>query len=97
MSSRRNLPRVAFASLVERGLLSPGQLLYFKQNRSQSAQIRVDGKLNMQDKSGTIHTLARALCGGRPCNGWDHWYFENSQGKLESINSLRQQVRDSHK
>ena len=91
--SRRHLPRIPFASLVERGLLSPGQILYFKKDRNVAAKIRVDGKLTLDDQVGTIHTLARKITGGKPCNGWDHWYFENEEGELETINVIRQQVR----
>jgi len=93
--SRRKAPRVAFSSLLEKGLLSPGEPLYFKKKRKQAAAIRPDGRLMMEESVGSIHQLARQLTDGKPCNGWDHWYYENEEGELTPINSLRQIVRDA--
>jgi modification methylase len=94
---RRKAPRVPFSNLLENGLLSPGQQLFFKKKKKQAARIRPDAKLVMSDEVGTIHQLARKLTDGKPCNGWDHWYYEDAQGKLCPINVLRQQLRDSMK
>jgi hypothetical protein len=30
---------------------------------------------------------------GSPCNGWDHWYFEDTGGELHPLDELRQRVR----
>ena len=34
------------------------------------------------------------MMGGSPCNGWEHWYFENAQRDLRPINELRQAFRE---
>lgn len=94
---RKKSPRVAFSILLEKGLLAPGQHLYFKKKRTQAAMLRPDAKLMIGDEIGTIHQMARKLTDGRPCNGWDHWFYENEEGELASINVLRQQVRNAMK
>ena len=91
---KRVAPRVAFAVLLERGLLQPGQRLYFQGNRGAVARVKPDGKLRLGDGfEGSIHKAGRHLLGGSPCNGWDHWYFEGQDGDLYPIDDLRQTVR----
>jgi modification methylase len=92
--ARRKAPRVAFPTLLERGLITPGMRLFFKKKRDQVAYIKPDGKLIIGSLEGSIHQLARRMTNGKPCNGWDHWYYENQEGELVSIDFLRQQVRD---
>ncbi len=41
---------------------------------------------------GSIHQVGKRLLGGRPCNGWEHWYFERG-GKLLPIDTLREEYR----
>lgn len=92
---KRLQPRLPFGSLLEQGLLLPGQTLYFRMNRRQSARIKPDGKLLLPDDGfeGSIHQAGKHLMGGSPCNGWEHWYFVAEDGSLHPIDELRQAAR----
>ena len=85
----RPTTRLAFASLLESGLLHEGQALYFQRDRSKRAHITREGKLRLADFTGSIHQAGRHLQAGSPCNGWEHWYFETADGALEAIDMLR--------
>ncbi len=82
--------RIPFGALLENGLLQPGQLLYFKGNRQQAAMVKADGTLRLNGSQGSIHSLGSHLMNGSPCNGWEHWYYEDDRGSLKPINDLRQ-------
>ena len=92
---KRLAPRIAFGSLLEHGLLTPGQQLFFRRDRSLAARIKPDGNLAIEDFEGSIHQAGRRLMGGSPCNGWDHWYYQDEAGDLHPIDRLRQAVRQS--
>jgi len=88
---KRSLPRVPFGNLIERGLLSPGVVLY-DHSRRLSAKVRADGSLVAGDITGSIHGVAAALQGAPSCNGWAFWFYDD-RGKLCPIDLLRQKVR----
>jgi len=44
IASKRNVPRIPFAAVLEHGLLLPGDTLYFDRQISQSAVVLADGK-----------------------------------------------------
>ena len=93
---RRLQPRIPFASLLEQGLLQPGQTLWFRQDKARTAHIKPDGKLRLRDGfEGSIHQAGRHLMNGSPCNGWDHWYFAAGNSEMRPIDDLRQVIRDS--
>ena len=93
--AKRSEPRVAFASVVESGLLRPGAQL-MDERRRHRALVRADGSIALGDVIGSIHKIG-ALAQGLPaCNGWTFWNFEQ-RGKLESIDSLRDTIRASMK
>ncbi len=92
---RRLEPRIPFASLLENGLLKPGQHLFFRRDRGVAAQVRADGRLVMDGAEGSIHQLGKHLMGGSPCNGWEHWYFEAEDGQLRPIDELRSRLRQA--
>jgi modification methylase len=93
---KRLQPRIAFGSLLEHGLLLPGQLVYFRRSSQQAARIKPDGTLRLVAGGfeGSIHQTGRRLMGGSPCNGWEHWYFEAEDGALHPVDQLRQTLRD---
>jgi site-specific DNA-methyltransferase (adenine-specific) len=91
--SRRRLPRVPFARLLELRLLEPGGRLFFDRDRARAARVKPDGQLNIDGFEGSIHQAGKRLCGGAPCNGWDHWYFEDDAGQLQPIDELRKRAR----
>ncbi len=90
--SRRRPPRVPFARLLEHGLLRPGQRLYFRRDRAVAARVKPDGRLKLPDFEGSIHMAGKHLSGGSPCNGWEHWYFEDEGGELQPIDVLRRRL-----
>ncbi len=90
---KRSRPRIPFGSLLENGLLKPGQCLYFRRDRTKVARIKPDGKLVLNGFEGSIHQAGRHLMGGSPCNGWEHWCFEAEDGEIQSIDDLREALR----
>jgi modification methylase len=91
LESRRDAPRIPFGSLVERGLLEAGEVL-FDVSRRWSARVRADGSLISAEHKGSIHSVAAQLQGAPACNGWSFWHVER-QGQLVLIDRLRQQLR----
>jgi DNA modification methylase len=87
--SRRDRPRVAFGSLVESGLVKPNQLLYFGGKNEIRARVRADGAIVYDGFFGSIHQVGRQITNA-PCNGWEHWFYEDEQGERRPINDLRE-------
>lgn len=92
VETKRSLERIPFATLLKQGMLAEGDTLYFGHDRDNPARITAAGKLQYAGWVGSIHTVARAIQGG-PCNGWEHWYYEDERGALVVIDRLRQQIR----
>jgi modification methylase len=91
--TKRSLPRVAFASVVECGLIRPGTHLTDGRRRHR-AIVKADGSLALGSIVGSIHKIG-ALAQGLPaCNGWTFWHFEE-RGRLEPIDALRSTIRAS--
>jgi modification methylase len=86
------LPRLPFGNLLEAGLLTPGQTLFFRRDRALQAKIRADGHLVMDGRQGSIHQLGSILMDGSPCNGWEHWFFEGQDGALHALDELRKKL-----
>ena len=91
IASKRDAPRVPFGSLVERGLLQPGEVL-FDQSRRWTARVRADGSVISAEHRGSIHAVAAQLQGAPACNGWAFWFVER-RGQPVPIDQFRQQVR----
>jgi DNA modification methylase len=92
--TRRSAPRIAFSSLLENGLLSPGDTLYFDRHRSLSATVLADGSLRLPDgRRGSIHQIGAAVNNQLACNGWEHWFFEDEHQELIAIDMLRERIR----
>ena len=89
--SKKAEPRVPFGTVVERGLLEPGTVLYDPRRRF-AARIRPDGSLVCKDATGSIHKIGAHVQGLDACNGWTFWHFESDK-KLVPIDILRQKVR----
>ncbi|WP_176085957.1 site-specific DNA-methyltransferase [Martelella sp. HB161492] len=84
-------PRVAFVTLVESGMVSPGQVLVSANGRYRSV-VRADGTLASGADAGSIHRLGAKVQGLDACNGWTFWHFEEG-GELFPIDRLRAEVR----
>lgn len=87
--TRRGRPRVAFGSLVEAGLVLPNQLLYFGGKGEFRARVQADGAIACDGHRGSIHQVGRMITNA-PCNGWEHWFYEDSSGQRRPINELRE-------
>jgi DNA modification methylase len=86
--SRRDRPRVAFGKLLEANLLQPGQVLYFGVKGDVTGMVRADGAIQCDGLVGSIHQVGRQLMNA-PCNGWEHWYYEDAQGERKPLDALR--------
>jgi modification methylase len=91
MTGKKSEPRVAFNTLVESGLVKPGQVLTDVKRRV-SAIIRADGTLVSGGESGSIHRLGAKVQGFDTCNGWTYWHYEDA-GQLKPIDALRTVIR----
>ena len=89
-TSRRAEPRVAFGTLVERGMLRPGETLVGP--RQQSARVRADGTLVADGIIGSIHQVGAHLDAAPSCNGWTFWHVTR-EGQRIPIDWFRQQIR----
>jgi modification methylase len=85
--------RIPFGSLLEHGLLAPGQVLYFARG-GQAAEVLANGHLRCGELTASIHAVARSLLGDVPANGWELWRFEDELGERHKIDDLRQLLRD---
>jgi modification methylase len=90
----RRPERIPFGALLEQGLLTPGETLYFAKNRK-SATILANGHIKCGKIVGSIHAVATQLSNGAPANGWDLWMYKQN-GTLKVIDELREKIRLKH-
>ncbi len=93
--SKRAEPRIPFGTLIERGLLNPGDVLYSPDGRT-TASVRADGSIALPGASGSIHKMGAHVQNAPSCNGWTFWHFEHGKGQMKSlapIDVLRAQLR----
>jgi len=93
MTGKKSEPRVAFNTLVESGLVRPGQVLTDAKRRW-SAIIRADGTLAAGGDAGSIHRLGAKVQGLDACNGWTFWHFDDGKA-LRPIDDLRTVIRSN--
>jgi DNA modification methylase len=92
--SQKREPRVPFGTLLEHGLLRPGQTLYFGTKGEAAATVLANGQLKHNGTTGSIHAVGRAIRNA-PCNGWEHWYYDDDEsGQRWPINRLRGLLRN---
>ncbi len=89
--SKKSEPRVPFGTLLERGMVQPGDVLVDGARRY-AAKVRTDGTLVTGSEMGSIHQVGAKVQGAPACNGWTFWHVER-QGQLLSIDVFRQQLR----
>ena len=87
----REAPRVPFAALIERGLVTPGAILTDARKRHK-ALVRADGAVSLGNNVGSIHRIGALAQGLEACNGWTFWHVETPKG-LKLIDELRAQFR----
>ncbi len=86
-AGRREVPRVPFGSLVERGVLPPGTRLTDR-NRRVEAVVVADGTIRVGPLQGSIHKVGAEVQHAPACNGWLFWHVERD-GALVAIDGLR--------
>ncbi|MBK5960464.1 modification methylase [Rhodoplanes elegans] len=87
----REAPRVPFAALIERGMVSPGTKLTDAKRRV-TALVRADGAVSLGETVGSIHRIGAIAQGLDACNGWTFWHVETAKG-LAPIDTLRAAFR----
>ena len=92
--NQRREPRIPFGTLVEHGLLRPGQTLYFGPHGEATAIVLDNGLLQRNGATSSIHAMGRAIRNA-PCNGWEHWYYDDADsGERLPIDRLRARLRN---
>ena len=92
--SKRSEPRIPFGTVLERGLLNPGDLLFGGSRHDKVAKVRADGTLITDIHRGSIHKVGALVQGAPACNGWTFWHFQAEGGRdFLPIDVLRQQIR----
>ena len=89
--NKKDLERVPFGQLVERGFLNPGDELT-SVNKRYVARVRPDGTLITHNAKGSIHRVGAILEGSPSCNGWNYWHVKKG-GELIPIDYFRQKAR----
>ncbi|MBA4420328.1 MAG: hypothetical protein C0391_04200 [Anaerolinea sp.] len=88
----RREARIPFGTLLENGLIEPGQSLYLGEN-GPAARVRADGSLEYNGETGSIHQLARKILQA-PVNGWEVWFYEEpATSKRFPVDALRKRLR----
>ena len=90
-TGKRAEPRVPFGAIIETGLLNVGDVLQDSKKRWQ-AKIRIDGSLEWNGESASIHRMGAKVQGLDACNGWTFWHIDKGDG-FQSIDELREQYR----
>ena len=93
LTPKRAEPRVAFVSLIDAGLVRPGDRLTDTRRRW-TATVRADGTLVTGNEEGSIHRLGARVQNLDACNGWTFWHYEDGK-TLKPIDELRKQARQS--
>ena len=91
MPPKEKMKRIPFGSLIEKGLIIPGEILTDLRKRW-TAKVRADGSLISRDNKGSIHSVGAALQGLPACNGWTFWHI-NRSGRLIPIDHLRNTIK----
>ena len=89
--TKKQAPRVAFGSLVELGLITPGTELTDTRGRYR-ALVRADGSVSAGEHYGSIHRVGALVQGAESCNGWTFWHVRHGD-VLHPIDAYRTEIR----
>ncbi|WP_075995787.1 site-specific DNA-methyltransferase [Salaquimonas pukyongi] len=90
-TGKRAEPRVAFGALIESGYLKAGTVLTDVKKRWK-ATVRVDGSLEKDGETASIHRLGARVQELDACNGWTFWHYKDGR-QWKQIDDLRQRYR----
>ena len=91
-TTKKKFQRVPFGSVIERGMLHPGDVLFDSSGKNMTV-IRSDGSVKNDKAEGSIHQVGAAVQNTSACNGWEYWYYKDDHKGLVCIDELRQQIR----
>ncbi len=91
LPAKRAEPRIPFLSLIESGLVQPGETVTCAAGR-RSALVRADGTLKAGPAAGSIHKIGALVQGLPACNGWTFWHVERAGNRLV-LDALRTEMR----
>jgi modification methylase len=91
MPTKRSEPRVAFSSLIEAGLVRPGETLSDVSGKH-FALVRADGAVAAGPAIGSIHKIGALVQGLPACNGWTFWRAARG-GQHVLIDEMRTNIR----
>ena len=91
MPSKRAEPRISFVSVVEAGLIRPGDVLRDTTGRHE-VKVLADGRVALGAITGSIHKMGALVQGLPACNGWTFWY-QSSDAGWQPIDAARDRVR----
>jgi modification methylase len=91
MPTKRSEPRVAFSSLIEAGLVRPGETLSDVSGKH-FALVRADGAVTAGPAIGSIHKIGALVQGLPACNGWTFWRAARG-GQHVLIDEMRTNIR----
>lgn len=80
-------PKVPFGSLIENGMITPGEKIFSKDKRY-FAEVLANGTIINEISFGSIHKVSAELLKKTSNNGWNFWYVERNN-ILKSIDELR--------
>ena len=75
LKSKKTEQRIPFGSLLEKGLINPGEILFDGRKRW-FAKVRIDGSLISNNSKGSIHSVGAEVQGLPACNGWTFWHMK---------------------
>lgn len=90
-TGKRAEPRVAFGALIECGMLQAGTVLTDSKKRWQ-ARVRVDGSLERDGETASIHKMGAKVQELDACNGWTFWHYADGTD-LKPIDEIRKRYR----
>ncbi len=96
IAGKRSAPRVPLSTLLENGLLRPGQAVYLDGQRdaAHTAVVLADGTLRGPDGvRGGLHIVAAAVAGVESANGWERWHYVEPGDVLYPLDKLRARYR----
>lgn len=85
-------PRLAFATLLTLGLLTPGDTLRHA-HLDVAATVNPGGTISSNGHTGSIHKVGALVAGTPACNGWTHWTYTTPAGDQRPLDELRTQAR----
>jgi modification methylase len=91
--AKRTEARVPFLSLLEAGMVRPGETLVSASGRH-PALVRADGTLMAGPAVGSIHKIGALVQGLPACNGWTFWHAERN-GARTMLDTFRSEFRAS--